>query len=254
MSRFPLKHPIVGTPISLTMFDEVRALLSRPRTDRATVIALCNVHSVMEARRDPRLARALEDADIATPDGMPLVWGLRALGHPQPERVYGEGLMRRILADEDAPHSHFLFGATPEILEKLEAAARRLNPNVRIAGSIAPPFRPLTDEEQASVLDEIRQSRATVVWVGLGMPKQELWMHQAKRELPGMTLIGVGAAFDFLAGTKKPAPPWMRERGLEWFYRFMQEPRRLWRRYLWNNPAFLLLLGLQRITGPGLPR
>jgi N-acetylglucosaminyldiphosphoundecaprenol N-acetyl-beta-D-mannosaminyltransferase len=241
----PPKQTIVGTPISLTRFDEVDELIAAPRPDRATVIAVCNVHSVMSARRDPELAAALLEADVATPDGMPLVWGLRALGHEQPERVYGEEIMRRLLEDPSCAHSHFFFGATPEVLEKLEAAARKLNPRVRIAGAISPPFRPLSDAEEAEVLRQIRASGATVVWVGLGMPKQELWMHRVKHRLPGLALFGVGAAFDFLAGTKKPAPAWMRERGLEWFYRFIQEPRRLWRRYVWNNPAYLVLLAAQ---------
>jgi N-acetylglucosaminyldiphosphoundecaprenol N-acetyl-beta-D-mannosaminyltransferase len=241
----PAKQEIVGTPISVTRFSDVAEALAAPRADRARVIAVCNVHSVMSARRDPALAAALQEADVATPDGMPLVWGLRALGHEEAGRVYGEEIMRRVLADPVSPHAHFFFGATEEVLGKLEAAVRALNPTVRIAGRIAPPFRPLTEAEEAGVLDQIRRSGATVVWVGLGMPKQELWMRRVSDRLPGMTLIGVGAAFDFIAGTKKPAPAWMRERGLEWFYRFAQEPRRLWRRYLWNNPAYLVLLGRQ---------
>lgn len=243
--EFPAKQPIVGTPISVTTFAEVREKLRTPIRNRATVVAVCNVHSVMSARSDPELAQALGSADIATPDGMPLVWGLRALGHHQPERVYGPGLMRYVIADDDAEHSHFLFGSTPETLTELQTAISRLNPSIRIAGAVAPPFRPLTSSEDRDVTRKIEASGADVVWVGLGMPKQELWMHRVRERLPGTTLIGVGAAFDFLAGVKTQAPHWMQDSGLEWLFRLMQEPRRLWRRYLWHNPAYLGLLAQQ---------
>lgn len=242
---FPPKQSVVGTPISILTFDRVRQILESPRQDRATVVAVCNVHSVMSARRDRGLAEALKAADVATPDGMPLVWGLRAMGHSQEERVYGPEIMRRSILNPDSKLTHFLFGATEETLTRLQASVREQNPSVQIAGAIAPPFRPLTEGEEDAIIDEIRASGATVLWVGLGMPKQELWMHRMTQRLPGMTILGVGAAFDFLAGTKREAPNWMRSHGLEWLYRLIQEPRRLWRRYLWNNPAFLVLLGAQ---------
>lgn len=250
--RFPPKLPIVGTPISITTYDEVQELLATPLTDRATVVAVCNVHSVMTARRQPALSEALRQADIATPDGMPLVWGLRAFGRKQRGRVYGPDLMHYALVDQESTHRHFFFGSTPETLDKLQAVIRRLNPDVQMVGAVAPPFRALTQSEEDEVLEEIRRSGASVIWVGLGMPKQELWMYRVKDSLPGVTLLGVGAAFDFLAGTKRQAPSWMQKSGLEWLYRLLQEPRRLWRRYLWNNPAFLVLLALQvaRQRGP----
>jgi N-acetylglucosaminyldiphosphoundecaprenol N-acetyl-beta-D-mannosaminyltransferase len=244
-ASFPSKEDIAGTPISLVQFESMSAILAAPRRDRATVVAVCNVHSVMSARRDAELAAALRAADVATPDGMPLVWALRALGHEQAQRVYGEGILRRGLTDPNPGASHFFFGSTPEVLEKVSAAARELNPDIRVAGTLSPPFRALTAEEEEDALRTMRDSGATIVWVGLGMPKQELWMHRVRHKLPGMALVGVGAAFDFLAGTKPPAPEWMRDRGLEWAYRFAQEPRRLWRRYIWNNPAYLVLMAAQ---------
>lgn len=247
--EFPPKQLVVGTPISITTFEEVQALLAVPRTDRATVVAVCNVHSVMSARRLPELSDALVSADIATPDGMPLVWGLRAFRRDQKERIYGPEIMRRALTDQSADNHHFFFGSTSETLELLQTGIRRVNPDVNIAGAIAPPFRSLSDSEELEILEKIHQSGANVVWVGLGMPKQEFWMHRVRDRLPGVTLLGVGAAFDFLAGTKKQAPHWMRNSGLEWLFRLMQEPRRLWRRYLWNNPAFMILLTLQVIRG-----
>lgn len=251
---FPPKHPILGAPISITTFDEVQRVIDNPRTDRATVIAVCNVHSVMTARRNPELAEVLREADVATPDGMPLVWGLRALGHEQGERVYGPAIMERAVANQATAHEHFLFGSTPETLDRLQERIRRLNPEARIAGAVSPPFRPLTPSEDDEILRAMTASGASVVWVGLGMPKQELWMDGVKTRLPGVTLVGVGAAFDFLAGAKPQAPPWMQERGLEWLYRFVQEPGRMWKRYAWNNPAYLGLLGVQVVRERGMRR
>jgi N-acetylglucosaminyldiphosphoundecaprenol N-acetyl-beta-D-mannosaminyltransferase len=241
--RLPEKAPVVGTPISITSYEEVIAAIVERSPDRALSVAVCNVHSVMSARRDPRLRAALVDSDIATPDGMPLVWALRWTVRPDQQRVYGPELMRRALTSTTL--NHYLYGATPETLEALITRIADIAPNARIAGQYSPPFRALTEEESASIEDVIRQSGADVVWVGLGMPKQELWMADVRDRLPGFALVGVGAAFDFLAGTKRQAPSWMQRAGLEWLFRLIQEPRRLWRRYLWNNPAFMLLLARQ---------
>jgi N-acetylglucosaminyldiphosphoundecaprenol N-acetyl-beta-D-mannosaminyltransferase len=243
----PARRAVVGTPISLTSYAEVLALIEHRPRDRALVAAFCNVHSVMTARRDPQVAQALRAADLATPDGVPIVWALRSLGHREQQRVYGPDLMELAL-----PHGvelgwrHYLYGSTPETLERLRDAAERLAPGVQIVGSHAPPFRPETPEERAAVLDDIRASGADVVWIGLGMPKQERWAHEVREELPGVALMAVGAAFDLLSGTVKQAPDWIQRAGLEWLYRLVQEPRRLWRRYLYNNPVFVLAYARQR--------
>jgi N-acetylglucosaminyldiphosphoundecaprenol N-acetyl-beta-D-mannosaminyltransferase len=245
----PVKTPVVGTPISMTSYDEVLETLSTRRSDRALTVAVCNVHSVMSARKDPSLRSALDSADIATPDGVPLVWGIRWTADPGQERVYGPELMvRSLVASGTMGWRHYLYGSTPETLVLLETAIAELAPQATIVGTESPPFRELTDDEEEAVLDRIRDSGAEVVWVGLGMPKQELWMSQVASRLPGVALLGVGAAFDFLAGTKRQAPAWMQRAGLEWLFRFIQEPGRLWRRYLWNNPAYLVLLARQVIT------
>lgn len=237
--------PVVGTAISATSYREVLELLQTGRADRATVVAVCNVHSVMSARRDPALRSALAMADVATPDGMPLVWALRWLYGLDQQRVYGPELMRRALLEEGADLRHFLYGSSEATLERLRAAISSEAPKARIVGSLSPPFRTLTDAELADHARVIRQSGAGVVWVGLGMPKQELWMHRIADRMPGVALVGVGAAFDFLAGTIRQAPQWTQRAGLEWLFRLTQEPRRLWRRYVWNNPAFLGLLATQ---------
>jgi N-acetylglucosaminyldiphosphoundecaprenol N-acetyl-beta-D-mannosaminyltransferase len=234
---------LLGTGITPTTYAELLTALELPVAGRARVVAFCNVHSVMTARRDLALAAALAGADVAAPDGMPLVWLLRRLGVPGATRVYGPDLMAKALAHGVA-HGwrHYLFGATAETLTRLEARAGELAPGVRIVGRAAPPFRPLTAAEQAAVITSIQASAADFVWVGLGMPKQERWMAAVRDALPGTTLLGVGAAFDLLSGTVPQAPDWLQDRGLEWAYRLWREPRRLWRRYLRTNPAFVALV------------
>jgi N-acetylglucosaminyldiphosphoundecaprenol N-acetyl-beta-D-mannosaminyltransferase len=245
----PNRALVVGTPISMTSYSEVLSVIDNRPKDTAMVVSVCNVHSVMSARTDPDLAAALNGSDIATPDGVPLVWALRWTTNPDQERVYGPDLMRLAIVDkDDRQWKHFLYGSTQNTLDALGVAVADLAPEAEIVGSIAPPFRSLTNEELEQHLDAIRLSGADVVWVGLGMPKQELWMATVKDQLPGVALVGVGAAFDFLAGQVQEAPQWMQRVGLEWFYRLLKEPRRLWRRYIWNNPAFVFLLARQIVT------
>lgn len=238
---YPPKEDVFGTPISLTTFEETMRLFEQRDPDRAIVVNVCNVHSVMTARKDPELADAFARAEINTSDGMPLVWVLRSRGHAQP-RMYGPTLTEHAVAyGVERGWRHFFYGAAAETLALLEKNVGARFPGVQIAGTYAPPFRPLTDDERAAVTRSIIDARADIVWVGLGMPKQEKWMAEMRDRLPGTILVGVGAAFDFLAETKPQAPAWMQQRGLEWLFRLGTEPRRLWRRYLWNNPAFLAL-------------
>lgn len=235
--------------MSTTSYGEVLELIgARPR-DRATTFFFCNVHSVMTARRDEHVRAAIQRADVATPDGMPLVWTLRRTGDPAQPRVYGPDLMELALAyGVERGWTHYFYGATEDTLGALREAAERLAPGVRIVGSHAPPFRPLTVTEEAAVLADIRASGADCVWVGLGMPKQELWVDRVREELPGHAVLAVGAAFDLLSGAVPQAPDWIQEHGLEWAYRLWREPRRLWRRYVINNPAFLVHMARQIIA------
>jgi N-acetylglucosaminyldiphosphoundecaprenol N-acetyl-beta-D-mannosaminyltransferase len=231
---------VLGTGISLVEYGDVLGLIRNPPPDRALIVAVCNVHSVMTARRDSRVREALASADVRTPDGVPLVWLLRSYGHREQERVYGPEIMRRGIVELDECQ-HFLYGSTERTLRLLEKAIFELNPNSKIAGTISPPFGDLSDEEVHSHAKRIRESGATVVWVGMGMPKQELLMPRLAPHLPATALVGVGAAFDILAGTVKQAPAWAQRAGLEWLVRLVQEPRRLIRRYIVNNPTFLVL-------------
>ncbi len=254
-ASWPPRTDVVGTPISTTSYAEVLDLIERRPRDLASAFAFCTVHSVMSARGDSALADALAGTDVTTSDGMPLVWALRRLGHPDQQRVYGPDLMEIALPHGvDRGWRHFLFGTTEATLARLRTAAQELAPGVEIVGSHAPPFRPLTTSEEDALVAEIRASGADLVWVGLGMPKQELWIHHIRERLPGVALMGVGAAFDLLAGTIPQAPDWMQQRGLEWLYRLKQEPRRLWRRYLVNNPRFLVLLARQLVAHDGRTR
>lgn len=244
----PQKMEIVGVPISLTNYGEVIEIIGRRPSDRPLAIAVCNVHSVMSARRDAALHQAISRADIATSDGVPLVWMMRLTGRPEQTRVYGPDLMQLALQKGvERGWRHYLYGATPATLEQLKCAIARFAPGAEIAGAMAPPFRDLTPAETDEVVAELCASKADIVWVGLGMPKQEKWIHQIAARLPGQALVGVGAAFDLLSGTVRQAPPALQRAGLEWAFRLWQEPRRLWRRYVLNNPLYLILAGAQLI-------
>jgi N-acetylglucosaminyldiphosphoundecaprenol N-acetyl-beta-D-mannosaminyltransferase len=200
------------------------------------------VNLVMSAHDDPTTMQAVLGATLAVPDGQPLVWALRLLGHSRATRVYGPDLMAHYCAHAaSAGTPIYLYGGRSEhALELLTERLRKRFPGLQIAGGWSPPFRPLTAEEQAQAIERIDGSGAQVVWVGTGQPKQELWMHEMRPRLAAPLLVGVGAAFDFHAGIVSQAPAWMQRGGLEWLYRLTREPKRLWRRYLTQNPRFVL--------------
>jgi N-acetylglucosaminyldiphosphoundecaprenol N-acetyl-beta-D-mannosaminyltransferase len=204
-------------------------------------VCACNVHTVMASHEDRELSAALARASLIVPDGQPLVWAINALGHPLADRVYGPELMARACARAvDVGHRFYLYGGRNQgALVQLALNLRQRYPGLKIVGGYSPPHRPLTDEEQLAVAAEVNHTRADVVWVGIGVPKQEKWMAAMREQLEAAVLVGVGAAFDFHAGLVSQAPPWIQERGLEWAYRLAQEPQRLWRRYLRYNPKFV---------------
>jgi len=207
------------------------------------------VNLVMSAREDPRTRAAVLAATLAVPDGQPLVWALRALGHARATRVYGPDLMARFCARaaQTGMPMYLYGGRTPEALELLERRLRERFPGLRIAGGYSPPFRPLSAAEEDEVIAAIDSSGAQVVWVGTGQPKQERWMLAMRGRLQAPLLVGVGAAFDFHAGLVSQAPGWMQRAGLEWAYRLSREPRRLWRRYARYNPLFVACFARQYI-------
>lgn len=237
---------ILGSRVDATSYEDA---CDRIQTwaERGTscYIVAANVHVIMTAYWQPQFRAIVNQAALVTPDGMPLVLGLRWLGIPGQTRVYGPDLALawcERAAQLGLPL--YLYGGTPEMLDKLQSRLLAQFPGLAIAGCHAPPFRPLTPEEMESDRTRITNSGAKVVFVGLGCPKQEEWMAQQQGKL-NTVMLGVGAAFSFHSGEVAQAPRWMMAWGLEWLYRLAIEPRRLWRRYLLNNPAFILLFGLQ---------
>lgn len=240
------RAPVLGVPIDALGWDEAMARLARwGRAQESRYVCICNVHSVVTARGDPAFRRVVEECDLATPDGMPVAWALRRLGYRQQLRINGPDLMWRYCAEaERLGQAPFFFGGTEETLRRIEARLRAAFPALRIAGLHAPPFRPLTEDEDHAVVERINASGAAVVFVGLGCPKQEKWM-AAHRGRIRAVMIGVGAAFDYHAGLVPRAPAWMQNAGLEWLHRLCSEPRRLWRRYLVTNTLFVVGLAWQ---------
>lgn len=208
-------------------------------------VVAANVHVVTTALWDNDYRQVLQQAKLVTPDGMPLVWGLRLLGFPQQQRVYGPDLMLALCDRLSRSNlSMYLYGGTPETLDLLQVNLLQRFPGLAIAGSYSPPFRPPTSAEEQADIDRIHQSGAKLVFVALGCPKQEQWMARQQGKLQAVA-IGVGAAFAFHAGTVRQAPRWMMRHGLEWLYRLWVEPRRLWKRYAISNPTFALLFAAQ---------
>jgi N-acetylglucosaminyldiphosphoundecaprenol N-acetyl-beta-D-mannosaminyltransferase len=238
----PLRAEILDVPLAVSNYEQVldwmEATIAAGTPAYATAAA---VNLVMSAQEDPEARAAVLGATLVVPDGQPLVWALRALGHASATRVYGPDLMAGFLAraQHSGTASYLYGGRTPEALQLLERRLLARYPGLAIAGGFSPPFRPLTPAEQRRVAADIDASGAAVVWVGTGQPKQEKWMAQMRERLQAPLLVGVGAAFDFHAGLIPQAPAWMQRSGLEWSYRLAREPRRLWRRYARYNPRFV---------------
>lgn len=202
-------------------------------------VCICNAHSVVTAGQDPAFGTVVAQADMATPDGAPVAWMMRKLGFATQQRINGPDLMWKYCAQAaQCNQSIYLYGGAEETLSILQAKLAAAFPTLRVAGAYSPPFRALTVEEDAAVVARINASDAGTVWVSLGCPKQELWM-AAHRGRINAVMVGVGAAFDYHAGTIQRAPLWMQNAGLEWLHRLVSEPRRLWKRYLVTNTSFI---------------
>ena len=238
----PPTAKVLGVPLALTDYEGTLDWIDETvARGRAGYVCASATHLVMAAQEDPELREAVLGSDLVVPDGQPLVWALNLLGHDLADRVYGPDLMDRACerAARTGRRMYLYGGRSHGALVQLTRNLRLRHPGLRIVGGYAPPFRELTEAEKASVADDILRSRAEVVWVGIGVPKQEKWMGEMSPRLPGCVLVGVGAAFDFHGGLIPQAPAWMQRRGLEWVFRLAREPRRLWRRYLRYNPRFV---------------
>jgi N-acetylglucosaminyldiphosphoundecaprenol N-acetyl-beta-D-mannosaminyltransferase len=209
-------------------------------------VAVTGMHGVSESSLDPGFRTILNTAGMVVPDGMPLVWLGRLHGHGLRRRVYGPELMIEFCrATSSRGRRHYFYGGAAGVADALAAQMAERFPGLIVAGTCSPPFRPLTSDEDAAIVAQINTSRADIVWVGLSTPKQERWMHAHRALLDVPVMVGVGAAFDIHSGRLKQAPVWMREHGLEWLYRLVQEPRRLWRRYVVLGSLFVCNVSLE---------
>jgi N-acetylglucosaminyldiphosphoundecaprenol N-acetyl-beta-D-mannosaminyltransferase len=240
--------PVLGVSVSAVSMDETLDVFDGWITgDARTYVCVTGVHGVMESRRDERLRQIHNNAGLVTPDGMPLVWWSRAAGCRNVTRVYGPDLLLATCERSlTTGYRHFFYGGNDGVADLLARKLQKKFPGLVVAGTYTPPFRPLTPEEDDAVVARINAAAPEIVWVGLSTPKQEYWMADHIGRIHAPVMVGVGAAFDFHAGLKKQAPVWMQRSGLEWLFRLGSEPRRLWKRYLVNNPAFVSL-ALQEI-------
>lgn len=238
----PTSLKVVGIPVTALDFkSQITLIMQWAKQRESRSVCVANVHMLVEAHRDAAFANVLEQADLVTPDGMPLVWMLRWLGNPHQDRVAGLDIMLSVCAQAIEQNiSIFLLGSEPEILQRMTTKFHQEFPQLKLAGAESLPFRPLTDAENAAIVKKINQSGAGLVLVSLGCPKQETWIakHQG---IVDAVMIGLGGAFPVYAGLKKRAPRLIQGAGLEWLYRLIQEPRRLWWRYSSTIPMFLWL-------------
>jgi N-acetylglucosaminyldiphosphoundecaprenol N-acetyl-beta-D-mannosaminyltransferase len=237
---------ILGVGVdAIDLATAVRTIFNAVEAGSGGYVCVTGVHGIMEAQRDPGFRRMLNRSLLTTPDGMPTVWVGRMRGY-RIERVYGPDLMLAVCKHSlDTHRSHFFLGGADGVVDELQQRLAARFPGLRVVGSYTPPFRPLTDDEEDSIVRHIREVRADIVWVGLSTPKQERLMARMQSRVAPAVMIGVGAAFDFHSGRVSQAPRWMQRNGLEWLYRTMQEPRRLAPRYARNNLPFLYRVVLQ---------
>ena len=233
-------YRVLGVRVDIVQIPDTIGIIERWIRDRSSrYVAVTGMHGVSEAQRDPLFKSALGAADLIVPDGMPLVWLGRLRGFKRlKRRVYGPELMETFCRQTGNKYRHFFYGGAPGVADML-AQVEQERYGIQIAGTYCPPFRRLTEDEENEVQEIIKEARPDVLWVGLSTPKQETWMHEHRGKIDVPVMLGVGAAFDLNTGRLKQAPSWMRENGLEWLFRLLAEPGRLWRRYVINGSRFV---------------
>ena len=241
---------VLGVQVEpLAMETTVARVAESLREQQKGYVCLINVYGVMEAQRNPGLAAAYAGSLIAVPDGMPTVWVGRSLGYHGMQRVAGPDLMLEVFRRKEfAGYTHFFYGGKEGIAEELRTSFKERFPWARVVGTYTPPYRELSPEEEVEIVATVRDLKPDIIWVGIGAPKQEQFMHRYLPWLETRLMFGVGAAFDYHTGRIKDCDEWIKRAGLQWLHRLMQDPRHLWRRYLRNNPAFLWRIALQ-LTG-----
>lgn len=246
---FPVIN-VLGVGIHATnLMSAVDYIGNAMRVKRQGYICVTGVHGVSEAQKDESFRKILNNAFLNTPDGMPMVWVGRLQGFKEMTRVYGPDLMLEVCKlSVEKGYTHFLYGGKDGVAELLRKKLTERFPSLKIVGTYTPPFRPLNDEEEQELIQLVQEAKPDIFWVGLSTPKQEKFMAEYINKLDTTLMIGVGAAFDIHSGQTKQAPLWMQQSGLEWLFRLLQEPKRLWRRYLINNPLFIAKILLQ-LTG-----
>ncbi|MBI9048090.1 MAG: WecB/TagA/CpsF family glycosyltransferase [Anaerolineaceae bacterium] len=249
---FPREN-ILGIAVNaINMQQAIGQIESWVIRKESAYICVTPAHAIMECVNQPELKKIYNESSMTTPDGMAIVWLLKLADHKQITRVYGPDLLLQTCsAFVDRDVKHFFYGGAPHVAEKLVQKLRAINPQVKIAGSYSPPFRALSEEEDATVIKMFKDSGADIIWIGLGSPKQEQWMANHYNQCNAV-MIGVGAAFDFLSGTKKQAPYWIQRSGFEWLFRLFSEPKRLWRRYI-KYPKFIWLVIMQKLKIQDFP-
>jgi N-acetylglucosaminyldiphosphoundecaprenol N-acetyl-beta-D-mannosaminyltransferase len=245
----PLRCNVLGVGISAVNLDSAAQIINSWIASREkNYVCITGVHGVMESQTDERLRQIHNHAGMVTPDGMPMVWLNKLAGNNHVSRVYGPDLMLKVCGEGIAQGTrHYFYGGGEGVADLLATALKTRFPGLNVVGTFCPPFRKMIEVEDAGIVSAINATNADIVWVGLSTPKQEFWMSGHLGRIDAPVMIGVGAAFDFHAGLKRQAPPWMQKSGLEWFYRLCTEPGRLWKRYLKNNPLFVAYLLLNKL-------
>lgn len=238
---------LLNISVSVTSINEsFYKILTFSASNGGSYVCVSNVHMCIEAFDNVPFAKVVNNADLVIPDGKPLSWAQKLLGFNEAEQVRGQDIMNALCAasGEKELNIGFYGGSSDELLEQVKYNLRKSFPDIRITYAYSPPFRPLTQQEDIDVIKAINDAKVNVLFVGIGCPKQEIWMAEHKPHLQ-CVMLGVGAAYDFIAGSKKHAPKWVQKIGMEWFFRLCSEPKRLWRRYLTTNPRFIWHFGKQ---------
>ncbi|PKN88011.1 MAG: glycosyltransferase [Chloroflexi bacterium HGW-Chloroflexi-8] len=238
------KCNILGVGISIINMSQTLVIIEDwIENNNHQYVCVTPIHAIMNYQNNPNLLKIANQSGLTTPDGMPVVWLLKLAGYKNVSRVYGPDLMLAVCENGcKKNYRHYMYGSTTNVLLKLTDHLQNRFPGLIISGSYSPPFRILTDEEDQEIINQINSVSPDIVWVGIGSPKQELWMAEHLNKINAKVMIGVGAAFDFHAGHIKQAPLWMQRSGLEWLFRLILEPKRLWKRYLIGYPKFVFLI------------